>query len=173
MQVYVVRHAEAEAAGAAGGDAERALSARGQAQAAAAAAGLRGLGVAIDRLLASPLRRAQETAALLAPALGRPALETLATLDGSAPAEAILGELRAVAGGERVAVVGHMPVLGELVALAVAGVGASGVALATASVACLDFEGRPRAGAGRLRWLLTAEQLARCAEAPGAARGSP
>ena len=162
----MVRHAEAEAAGPVGGDAARALSARGRAQAAAAAAGLRRLGVALDRVLASPLRRAQETAALLAPALGRPPVETVATRDGGAPAEAILAELRACGGEERVALVGHMPVLGELVALAAAGVGASGVALGTASVARIDFEGRPRAGAGRLRWLLTAEQLARCAEAP-------
>lgn len=167
MQVYVVRHAEAEAAGA-GGDAARALGARGRAQAAAAAAGLRSLGVALDRVLASPLRRAQETAALLAAALGRPPIETVAALDGGAPAEAILAELHACGGEERVALVGHMPVLGALVVLAAAGVGASGVALGTASVARIDFEGRPRAGAGRLRWLLTAEQLARCSEPPPA-----
>lgn len=161
-----MRHAEAEAAGAGGRDEARALSARGQAQAAAAAAGLRSLGVALDRVLASPLRRAQETAALLAPGLGRPVVETLATLDGSAPAQAILAELLAVDDDERVAVVGHMPVLGELVMLAVAGSVANGVALATAAVARIDFEGRPRAGAGRLCWLLGAEHLARCAEGP-------
>jgi phosphohistidine phosphatase len=166
MQVYVVRHAEAEASGGREGDAGRALTPRGRAQAAEAAAGLRSLGVALDRLLASPLLRAQQTATLLAPALGRPGIETVAALDGRAPPEAILAELHACGAEERVALVGHMPGLGELVALAAAGVGASGVALGTASVARIDFEGRPRAGAGRLRWLLTAAQLARCAEAP-------
>lgn len=162
-----MRHAEAEAVGA-GGDAARALSARGRAQALAAAEGLRSLGIALDRILASPLRRAQETAALLAPALGHPPIETAPVLDGGAPPEALLAALGACGDEERVALVGHMPVLGALVALAAAGVGASGVALGTASVARIDFAGRPRAGAGRLRWLLTAEQLARCSAAPPA-----
>lgn len=165
MQVYVVRHAEAGPAGA-GGDAERTLTARGEAEAAAAAAGLGSLGVTLDRVLASPLRRAGETAAILARALGGAPVETSGTLDGGAPAEAILAELAGAGRDQRIALVGHMPVLGELVALAVTGVGASGMGLGTASVACIDFEGRPRPGGGRLRWLLTAEQLARLAPAP-------
>jgi phosphohistidine phosphatase len=168
VQVYIVRHAEAEPSGPEG-DGGRALTARGQAQAAGAASGLRSLEVRLDRVLASPLRRAQETAAILARALGGPAIDTVAALDGGAPPEAIVAELTALGGDERVALVGHMPVLGELVALAAAGVAAGGVALGTASVARIDFEGRPRAGAGRLRWLLSAEQLARQAEVPPAA----
>jgi phosphohistidine phosphatase len=171
VQVYVVRHAEAEPGSASGSDAGRALTARGQAQAAAAAAGLRALDGALDRILASPLRRAQETAAILARALGRPPVETVAALDGGSPPEAILAELAAVGAEQRVALVGHMPVLGELVALATTGVGASGVGLATASIARVDFAARPRAGAGRLCWLMSAEQLARCADAAPGARG--
>ncbi len=131
------------------------------------AAGLRSLGVALDRLLASPLLRAQQTADLLAREFAidasdeeRPIRETLAELDGSAPPAAILAALGGAARQEAVAVVGHMPGLGELVTLATAGIGASAVPLATASVARIDFDGRPRPGAGRLRWLMRAEQLA-------------
>lgn len=125
-------------------------------------AGLRALGVALDRILASPLRRAQDTADLLARefAADAPIRETLAELDGSAPPAAILAALDRVAREEAVAVVGHMPGLGELVTSATTGVGASGIPLATASVARIDFEGRPRPGGGRLRWLMNAEELA-------------
>lgn len=151
-----MRHAEAEPAPAGGGDAERALTARGQAQAAAAAAGLRDLDGRPDRILASPLRRAQETAAILARALGRPPIATVSVLDGAAPPEAILAALGRIGAEERVALVGHMPVLAELVALATAG---PAPGLATASVALLEFLERPARGAGRLCWVRSPEQF--------------
>jgi phosphohistidine phosphatase SixA len=133
---------------------------------AGAAGGLRTLGVGLDRLLASPLRRALETARILARELEGPEPDTAAVLDGSAPADAILNELAACGPADRVGLVGHMPGLGELVTLATTGVASGGAALGTASVARVDFEGRPRPGGGRLRWLLTAEQLARLSAAP-------
>lgn len=150
-----MRHAEAQPAGA-GGDAGRRLTARGQLQARTAAAGLRALEVRVDRLLTSPLARALETALLLAEGIGAPAPETREVLDGNAPAEAILAELEALAEVGVVALVGHMPVVAELVALATE---SGGLGLGTASVARVDFAGPPARGAGRLRWLRSAEQL--------------
>ncbi len=162
MEIYLIRHGEAAASGQAGADGARALTDRGRREVAGVGAGLRALGVALDRILTSPLRRAQETADLLARefAADAPIRETLAELDGSAPPAAILAALGGVASEETVAVIGHMPGLGELVTLAITGVGASGIPLATASVARIDFEGRPRPGSGRLGWLMNAEQLA-------------
>jgi phosphohistidine phosphatase len=158
VQVYIVRHAEAEPGGPEG-DAGRRLTPRGQLQARAAAAGLRALEVRVDRLLTSPLRRAFETAALLAEGLAAPAPETREVLDGRAPAEAILAELADLAEWAEVgcvALVGHMPVVAELVALSTE---SGGLGLATASVARVDFAGPPAPGAGRLRWLRSPEQL--------------
>jgi phosphohistidine phosphatase len=157
MQVYIVRHAEAEPAGP-GGDAVRRLTSAGVVQAGHTARGLLVQGLEVDRLWTSPLRRAVETAALLTAVLGGPGLEEREVLDGRAPARAILDELAMLDGAERVVLVGHMPGLGELVALAVAA-GGAGVGLATASVARVDFEGRPQPGSGRLVWIRTAEQL--------------
>jgi phosphohistidine phosphatase len=159
VQVYIVRHAEAEPAGA-GGDAGRRLTRRGQVQARAAAAGLRALDVRLDVLLTSPLQRALETAALLAGELEAPDPEPSAVLDGRAPADAILDEVAALASLARVALVGHMPVLAELVALATAG---AAPGLGTANVALVEFAGRPVAGAGRLCWVRGPEQLERLA----------
>lgn len=163
-----MRHGEAAAPAPGGSDGARPLTDRGQQEVAAVGAGLRALGVVLDRIVVSPLRRAQETAEILARATGTktseaPIRETQAELDGSAPPAAILAALGGIGHEEVVAIVGHMPVLGELVALATAGAGASCVSLGTASVARIEFDGRPRPGAGRLHWLMRAEQLARIA----------
>jgi phosphohistidine phosphatase SixA len=118
--------------------------------------------VTVDRLLTSPLRRARETAALLARHLGAPAPEPCAALDGSTAAEEILAELARLSDTRRVLLVGHMPVLGELLALA-AGKKGGDVGLSTASVARVDFDHRLGVRAGRLVWLRTADQLAELA----------
>jgi len=157
VQVYIVRHAEAEPAGP-DGDAGRRLTARGQLQARSAAAGLRALDVRLDLLLTSPLQRALETAALLAGELEAPEPEPHVVLDGRAPADAILGEVAALASLASVALVGHMPVLADLVALATAG---AAPGLGTANVALVEFAARPGRGAGRLCWVRSPEQLGR------------
>lgn len=152
-----MRHAEAEPIGA-DGDAGRRLTTRGQRQALLAAAGLRALDVRLDLLLTSPLRRALETAALLAGELETPDPESRAILDGRAPADAILDEIADLAAPARVALVGHMPVLAELVALATAG---AAPGLGTATVALVEFAERPAPGVGRLCWVRNSEQLGR------------
>jgi phosphohistidine phosphatase len=166
MELYVVRHGEAGAAAPGGDDGGRSLTERGRQQVAGVGTGLRSLGVVVDRILASPLRRARETADILARELAgaaksdEPIRETVAALDGNSPPATMLDALGHLGRDEVVAVVGHMPGLGELVTLATSGIGAAGIPLGTASVARIDFDGRPRAGAGQLRWLMSAEQLA-------------
>jgi phosphohistidine phosphatase len=115
------------------------------------------------------MRRAQETARLLAGELGGLPIETEPVLDGSATAAAILAHLAAVMRARaRVAIVGHQPVLGELVALASAGTAGAPPALATGAVARVDFSGTPRAGGGQLVWLLPPEVLERLADGASA-----
>lgn len=161
MQLYVVRHGEAVGT-AAGGDAARPLTERGAAAVAAVGRGLQAAGVTLDALIASPLRRAQETARILARALGGPEPSIEPVLDGSATAAAILRDAGIWARGRtRVAIVGHQPVLGELVMLATAGIGAAGAALPPACVVRIDFSGEPRIGAGQLVWWMPPELLGR------------
>ncbi len=155
----MIRHGQAASTAPGGSDAERPLTDAGRRALAGVGRGLCALRVGWERLLVSPLPRARETAGILAAEVGGPEPETLAALAPGGDPQRILAEL--AGSGERVALVGHQPTLGELVALAVAGVGSSGVALGTGAVARLEFSGAPRPGAGRLRWLLAAEQLAR------------
>lgn len=165
MVIYVVRHGEAAAAAPGEADGTRSLTEQGRREVAEAGAGLRALGVALDRILVSPLRRAQQTAELLARGLApdpnaEPTLcETLTELDGSESPAVVLATLGRLRQDETVAIVGHMPGLGELVALATTADLGSGVHFSTASVARLDFEARVRPGGGQLRWLRSAQQL--------------
>jgi phosphohistidine phosphatase len=110
MQVYVVRHAEA-----APGEPDelRPLTAAGRAQARSLGERLAHEGIELDAILTSPLLRARETAAALAKAL-----RVSAEIDERLAPGATAQDLRAaVAGrGARVAVVGHQPDCGRIVA---------------------------------------------------------
>jgi len=110
----ILRHAEAEPPGDAG-DRGRALTARGRAQVERLAREL-AAGPPPDRVFASPLLRAQETARLAVSQLERaPVIETLAALEPEADPEAVHAELEArgaLVG--HVLLVGHMPLVARL-----------------------------------------------------------
>src|SRR5271165_4920772 len=77
MNLYILRHADALSLGENGitTDEERPLSERGVLQAEQLAVGLTRLGVRLDKVLTSPLRRSQQTAEVLCRKLDRAGLE--------------------------------------------------------------------------------------------------
>jgi phosphohistidine phosphatase len=145
LELYLVRHGEAEDAPPPGahGDAARMLSPRGQAQATRAAAGLRALGVKPDAIWQSPYTRAQQTAAALHGSLGG----TLSTHDDLTPDSPPLLAARRVQQTHGVlVVVAHMPVLpGIAVTLGLPRLG-----FGTAAVAHVRLDVDPRASASGL-----------------------
>src|SRR5438876_10642854 len=109
MRLLIVRHAEAVPANARGvSDRDRPLTANGERAFRAAARGLARLVPAPDLLLASPLRRAQQTAALLAAAWGGIAVTPEAAL-ASGSVDAILAALATHADETTIALVAHEP----------------------------------------------------------------
>jgi len=151
MDLYIIRHAEAEPAGFGLEDAHRPLTKKGRESFAREVRGLERLGVAFDRIYHSPLLRAVETADLLVPLLdgqGAARGESRVTDElARAPRKELLSELE----GERVALVGHEPHVSDLVALLVLGwrvfepVARGGVIdFKKGAVACLT--GEPREG---------------------------
>ncbi len=109
MQLILWRHAQAQDGGR---DLERELTAKGHRQANKMAAWLRHRLPEGYRVLASPARRAQQTAA----ALGAP----VATVDRLAPGAAVGDVLTAAGWPDHAAgatiIVGHQPTLGEVAA---------------------------------------------------------
>ncbi len=166
MLLYLIRHADAVPLGEQGidRDEDRPLSEAGEKQALAVGAGLARRGITFDRLLASPLLRAQQTARDMVKAW--PTTESAASalqvilcdelVPGAKPKQLarVLREL----GGEHVGLVGHMPHLGRFAAWLVGGKGAR-IDLAKAGVACIECDGPPRKGRGSLVWLVTPEWL--------------
>ncbi len=156
MELAVIRHAVAEPHGPDLPDAERALTKEGRKKFRAAVDGMRALDLRFDRVLHSPLRRAVETADLLAPLIDG---DTEVT-DWLArpPGPELVGLL---AGTERVALVGHEPWLSELVAMLVVGTGASSSRFILGKGSATLLEGIPTVGAMHLRALLPCRVLRR------------
>ncbi len=137
-------------------DAERPLTAEGVRRARRAAAGLKRIAPGPSLVLTSPLIRARDTATIFTHAARWPkAVECEALAPGTDPEE-MLETLRRHRGKAAcIAVVGHQPHLGRLLALALQGnTRSEAFELKKSAVACLRFEGPPRAGQGVLAWLL-------------------
>jgi phosphohistidine phosphatase len=116
-QLWVLRHAEAEAHGTRS-DAERQLTARGEGQARAAGIALVALGAAFDAVLFSPKARARQTAELAAAEWSEEQRELLRPhppLAGGFDARQALDALSTIVPDGRLLLVGHEPDLSRLV----------------------------------------------------------
>ena len=111
MDLYLVRHGIAEDATEEIDDASRALTPKGRKRFVRGVRGLARLGVRFDRVVFSPLLRAQETAELLVPICDGE-LEVDCAL-AEPPCDELVGRL-AQRTEERLALVGHEPYLSHL-----------------------------------------------------------
>ncbi|MGH7813227.1 MAG: phosphohistidine phosphatase SixA [Candidatus Binataceae bacterium] len=161
MMLYVLRHATAEDASAAGADGARRLTADSTEKMREAAQGMRAMELKFDLILTSPLARAAETAEIVAEAYGNaPAPQVLPALGTGAPAASVVAELRAYAKFESVLIVGHEPQLSAIASIALAGSpDAAHLRLKTGACIAIDLPARFERGGGELRWMLTNRQL--------------
>ena len=160
LELLIVRHAIAfeRNAGRWPDDGERPLSPQGIARAQKAAAGMRQLVRRPSRVLVSPLVRAQQTAAILTEVAGWPRACECAELGPGVAPEVLLATLRRMA-EPRVALVGHEPGLGRLVAASVGTAAGQAFRFRKMGAALLSFPGGARAGGARLEWLVPAKVL--------------
>ena len=163
--VLLFRHGQAVSVGSVASDEERYLTEDGRGVVKLAGRALRDLGVAPGAILASPLVRADETAHILRTELAFPgAVVSCRELEPSAHPILALELLREQTVGS-VLVVGHLPLLERLGVLLLSGLerGDPFLRMHVAGAACLAFPEGVDAGRGVLEWLLTPEQLIRCA----------
>jgi len=144
MRVYLVRHAVAVEREAGVPDESRTLTPEGGKSFAEVVDGLKTLGVRFDLLLHSPWLRAVETAELLMPLLEGESEVT--SLLATAPNADLLKQIK----GEHVALVGHRPWMGELLALLVAGRVDDGERFEFKKGGVAVLEGKPVPGGMRL-----------------------
>jgi phosphohistidine phosphatase len=163
MQLLILRHAIAFPRDAKRwpDDSERPLTQEGAKRARQAAAGLKRIAARPALVLTSPLVRARDTATIFAQTARWPKAVECEALSPGGSLEAALEEVRRQGGkAECVAVVGHQPHLGRLLALCLTGNARSeAFELKKSAVVCLQFEGPPRAGQGVLTALLPPRAL--------------
>jgi len=162
MELFVIRHAIAVPGSMLLADADRPLSPKGRKRFSQAFLGLQCLKVRFDRLYHSPWRRAVETAELLAPVLEGEAVCSPAL--ARAPSQDVLDALV----GARVALVGHEPWMGELVAWLTTGAPPDGSVFAFKRGGVAWLEGQPQPGRMVLQAFLPPKVLRALGE--GAAR---
>jgi phosphohistidine phosphatase len=114
MELFLIRHAIAVPRGGDALDHARPLTAKGRTRFEQEVRGIQALGIELDRVYHSPWVRARQTAEILEP-LARDLVETQSL--ATEPTKDLLEGLA----GDRIALVGHEPWLGELLALLTAG----------------------------------------------------
>jgi phosphohistidine phosphatase len=140
MELFIIRHAIAAPGSILLADADRPLTPKGRTRFSQAVLGLQRLKVRFDRLYHSPWLRAVETAELLTPVLDGKAVSSPAL--ARAPSQDVLDALD----GRRVALVGHEPWMGELVAWLTTGAPPHGSVFAFKRGGVAWLEGQPQPG---------------------------
>lgn len=168
-EIILFRHGIAEDAVERGlSDYDRELTGEGERRTRVAALGLSRWHAGPVQLIHSPLRRASQTAAVVADVFQAPLTELSILAPGSDPAS-VLAELAALdhAAGAPV-VVGHQPDLGDLVSHVIApDRGGARTELKKASACALSMP-VSASSCGTLRWLLPPRVLRLLAETPAA-----
>jgi phosphohistidine phosphatase len=153
MEIYVLRHGEAEERETGRADRDRKLTARGKRDLKALLKVARKAEVAPDVILTSPLRRAQETAAIAAEVLGcKRIVETRNLLPGASP-ELVWKEIGNGHKVEKVLLAGHQPHLGSLIGLLLEA--PVMVDLKKGSMVRIATQARLGPPRGVLKWMLT------------------
>ena len=158
VELWLLRHAEAEDRPASGRDEDRRLTPDGLKAAAASGRGLAAVSHGIGLVLTSPYERARQTAQAAAKALGGVELRQTRTLEPERDPGKILSEIEDVE-AEAVLLVGHAPLLGHLLGQLVSGQPDGDIPLSKASAAWVSIGGSH--GRARLRAFLPAPLLER------------
>ena len=160
MDLYLIRHADALALGERGNtdDFERPLSDKGMAQSKQLGTWMQRKGIALDQVFTSPLVRAQQTAEGITRPMSPapPLLQCPELAPGEKPKS--LAKVLKRWGGERAALVGHLPDLPAFAAWLIGSKRAQ-IDLAKAGIAYINVADEPCKGGGVLVWLVTPEWL--------------
>lgn len=159
--LYLVRHGIAAPASPDVEDADRRLTPEGKRKMTRAAAGLKHMGIIPDVVLSSPLRRAEETAALLVPTLApQLTVEIYPPLSPGHASDDVVRGLRPYRSAHHIMLVGHEPGIGELASHLLTGSASlAPLPFKKGGVAAIEVASLPPRTIGALQWFLTPKQL--------------
>ncbi len=159
--LLLLRHAIAEDVSRTGEDEDRRLTGEGKSKLREVVAGMRALALPVEAILTSPLRRARETAEIVAAGydIEDRVVVTAALAPGGGATE-LFKALGACGGAQGVVLVGHQPDLGELASTLLVGTpGLVPLPFKKAGLAGIAVESLPPRAAGLLEFFLTPGQL--------------
>ena len=165
--LLLMRHAIAEDQSPTRTDEDRRLTGEGKRKLREVVAGMRALELPVEAVLTSPLRRAVETAAIVADGYGIPEAVQLAPAlaPGGGP-DAVMRSLGDIGRPTGIVLVGHEPDLAELTSTLLVGTpGLLHVGFRKAGLACVVVASLPPRAAGSLEFFLTPAQLRRIGRA--------
>lgn len=155
MELFLMRHAEAESPQRYAEDRLRPLTAQGQARHQIVVRVVAPLLQPLDHLLTSPILRARQTADITATSVkcARPVEETSLLAEACSLGN-VLSLLQDYAPDARILCVGHEPHMSRLAAAFLGGAGRSAFAFEPGAVIGMTFRGHPAPGFGILRFFL-------------------
>ncbi len=160
LKLYVLRHGQAGAhIGDSAKDAVRPLTVAGRREIEEIANSLKKLNVRFDLIASSPLKRALETAKIVADKLKTKNLEQWDELKATSDSSALFRRLSSLKGKMRILLVGHEPHLSGIIGEIISGKSNAHLLLKKGGMAKVSVdELRPKIS-GNLVWLLTPKLL--------------
>ncbi|MGW8221390.1 MAG: phosphohistidine phosphatase SixA [Syntrophobacteria bacterium] len=157
MEIYLMQHGPNLSKDE---DPEESLSPEGEVQISKAAQAIKKMGLEFDVIIASPKKRSQQTAALVARTIGFPVDSIVETekVKAMTPAEETIRYLEEFQGKQSVLIAGHLPSLAEVASSLLTSGSKAAVQFERGGIGRIDVEALPT-HEGRLRWYLTPAQL--------------
>jgi phosphohistidine phosphatase len=168
MEIYLMQHGPNLSKDE---DPEEALSPDGKKLVSRAAKAIKRMGLQFDAILASSKKRSQQTAALVAEAVGFPLERIVETekVKAMTPAEETIAYLVQLDEKESILIAGHLPSLAEIASALLTSGSKATIQFERGGIGRIDVEKLPT-HEGKLRWYLTPAQLELMAE--GIERGA-
>ena len=157
MEIYLMQHGPNLSKDE---DPEESLSPEGEVQISKAAQAIKKMGLEFDVIIASPKKRSQQTAALVARTIGFPVDSIVETekVKAMTPAEETIRYLEEFQGKQSVLIAGHLPSLAEVASFLLTSGSKATIQFERGGIGRIDVEVLPT-HEGRLRWYLTPAQL--------------
>ena len=157
MEIYLMQHGPNLSKDE---DPEEPLSPDGKKQILRAAKAIKKMGLQFDVVIASPKKRSQETAQIVAEAVGFPSQRIVETAKVKAmtPAEETIAYLAQFTDQESILIAGHLPSLAEIGSILLTSGSKATIQFERGGIGRIDVEKLPTHD-GKLRWYLTPAQL--------------